>query len=147
MLLSKSKSFGVSAFYQGGVAEICATSLSHYAWFVIHNYLEAYLPSYSYKDQFSNAVMRSGAIGFLSTLGTDVLVNSLRVVKTFKQTSNEQVSYGQVMAEIIKSDGVSGVFSRGLSTKIIMNSVQGASFAVSWKYMEHRLKESTGAKA
>jgi hypothetical protein len=39
ILLSKSKSFGVSAFYQGGLAEILATSLSHYSWFVIHNYL------------------------------------------------------------------------------------------------------------
>jgi hypothetical protein len=39
IILGKAKSYGVSAFYQGGAAEILATSLSHYSWFVIHNYL------------------------------------------------------------------------------------------------------------
>lgn len=143
ILLGKTKTYGVSAFYQGGAAEILSTSLSHYSWFVIHNYLELLLPKYSYKDEFSNAVLRSAVVGFLSTLGTDLVVNSFRVVKTFKQTANENLSYGQVFSQIIEKDGVSGIFLRGLLTKIIMNSIQGITFTVSWKFMEHRLKEST----
>jgi hypothetical protein len=39
ILLSKSKTHGIFTFYQGGLAEGLSTSLSHYSWFVIHNYL------------------------------------------------------------------------------------------------------------
>jgi hypothetical protein len=94
MLMTKSKTHGVSAFYQGGVAEVLATTASHYSWFLVHNYLEEYLPQYNYRDQFSNAVIRSGVIGFLSTLFADCVSNSMRVAKTFKQTSQEKLSYG-----------------------------------------------------
>jgi hypothetical protein len=101
ILLGKTKTYGISSFYQGGMAEVFSTSITHYSWFVIHNYLENWLPKYSYKNELSNAIIRSALIGFLSTLVSDCLVNSLRVVKTFKQAAQEKLSYGQVLSQII----------------------------------------------
>jgi hypothetical protein len=39
ILLKKTKKYGVSALYQGSIAEILSTSVGHYSWFVLHNYL------------------------------------------------------------------------------------------------------------
>lgn len=49
VLLTKFKSHGIPAFYQGGVASALATMVGHYPWFVTNNYMEHYLPKYSYK--------------------------------------------------------------------------------------------------
>jgi hypothetical protein len=48
-LLGKHKTHGLSAFYQGGVASGLATFVGHYPWFVTNNYLEFYVPKFSYK--------------------------------------------------------------------------------------------------
>jgi len=49
VLLAKFKSYGIPAFYQGGVASALATMVGHYPWFVTNNYMEHYLRKYSYK--------------------------------------------------------------------------------------------------
>lgn len=140
MLLSKFKVNGISAFYQGGVASALATVAGHYPWFVTNNYLEHYLPKYSYRDNFSMAILRSAGIGFCSTLVSDSLSNSIRVVKTFKQTAKEKLTYNQVISQIIEKDGLSGLFLRGLQTKLLTNAIQGIAFSVAWKYIQHRIE-------
>jgi len=87
ILVGKYKTHGISAFYQGGVASALATFTGHYPWFVTNNYLEHYLPRYSYNDNFGKAILRSAGIGFICTVVSDCLSNSIRVVKTFKQTA------------------------------------------------------------
>jgi hypothetical protein len=49
-LLIKYKSHGIKTFYQGGIASALATMAGHYPWFVTNNYLDYYLPKYSFKD-------------------------------------------------------------------------------------------------
>ena len=39
MLVQKYRKFGVSAFYQGGLASALGTMAGHYPWFVTNNYL------------------------------------------------------------------------------------------------------------
>ena len=143
MLLSKFKLNGVSAFYQGGVASALATIVGHYPWFLTNNYLEAYLPKYSYKEDFTKAILRSAFIGFWCTLVSDSISNSIRVVKTFKQTSQERLSYKQVIDQIIAKDGVSGLFLRGLKTKLLTNAIQGVAFSVAWKYIQNKMNETS----
>lgn len=143
MLLSKFKLNGVSAFYQGGVASALATIVGHYPWFLTNNYLEAYLPKYSYKEDFTKAILRSAFIGFWCTLVSDSISNSIRVVKTFKQTAQERLSYKQVIDQIIAKDGVSGLFLRGLKTKLLTNAIQGVAFSVAWKYIQNKMNETS----
>lgn len=49
MLFQKFKASGIKAFYQGGIASASATIVGHYPWFVTNNYLDYYLPKYSFK--------------------------------------------------------------------------------------------------
>jgi hypothetical protein len=78
----------------------------------------------------------------------------LRVIKTTKQTarlsderpqgdSGEEndkkptdISYGQVVRLIIEKDGIAGLFGRGLQTRLLTNSIQGAIFSVLWRYFQ-----------
>jgi hypothetical protein len=140
VLIRKFKANGISAFYQGGVASAAATMVGHYPWFVTNNYLEHYLPRYSYTSDFGMAILRSAGIGFICTVASDCISNSIRVVKTFKQTSKEYITYKQVISQIVEKDGVAGLFLRGLQTKLLTNVIQGVAFSVAWKYIQHRIE-------
>ena len=87
MLMKKFEANGIKAFYQGGFASATATMVGHYPWFVTNNYLDYYLPKYSFKDEKLMALIRSAFIGFCCTLVSDTISNSIRVMKTMKQTS------------------------------------------------------------
>ena len=62
--------------------------------------------------------------------------NSVRVIKTTKQTHVNHISYQTALSEIIAKDGIAGLFGRGLSTRIITNGMQGMLFTVIWRYLE-----------
>jgi hypothetical protein len=69
---------------------------------------------------------------------SDCSSNSIRVVKTTKQTSQEIITYPQAMRMIIEKDGVQGLFFRGLGTRLLANGFQAALFTVLWKGFEER---------
>lgn len=146
VLLTKFRANGISAFYQGGIASALATMVGHYPWFVTNNYLEHYLPKYSYNTDFGMAILRSAGIGFLCTVVSDCISNSIRVVKTFKQTAKEKLTYKQVISQIVEKDGVSGLLLRGLQTKLLTNVIQGMAFSVAWKYIQHTIEEKERRK-
>jgi hypothetical protein len=79
---------------------------------------------------------RSAMIGFCATAVSDSLSNSIRVLKTYRQTSGEAISYMTCARRVIAADGVTGLLGRGLKTKIITNGIQGALFSVLWKWFE-----------
>jgi hypothetical protein len=70
---------------------------------------------------------------------SDCLSNSIRVIKTFKQTAKEKITYKQVVSQIIEKDGLAGIFLRGLQTKLLTNAIQGIAFSVAWKYIQHKI--------
>ena len=68
-----------------------------------------------------------------------MISNSIRVVKTFKQTAVEKMTYREVITSITEKDGLSGLFLRGLQTKLLTNVIQGVAFRVIWKYVENEI--------
>lgn len=64
---------------------------------------------------------------------SDTCSNSIRVVKTAKQTVTTPMSYPEVVKMIVEKDGLGGLFGRGLRTKILANAVQGIMFSVLWR--------------
>lgn len=139
VLLTKYRANGISTFYQGGVASALATMAGHYPWFVTYNYLDHYLPKYSFKEDKLRALLRNAFIGFCGTMVSDTISNSIRVVKTIKQTSKEKISYRQAAQGVIDKEGVSGLLFRGLKTKLMTNGLQGVMFSVFWKYFQESL--------
>lgn len=54
-----------------------------------------------------------------------------------------QLSYPEALKQVVDEDGVSGLFLRGLQTRILVNALQGALFAVAWKYFQELLAGSS----
>ena len=85
-------------------------------------------------------LVRSAALGLSASCVSDCVSNSLRVIKTTKQTASlgdgekKEISYSEALSLVIEKDGVSGLLGRGLQTRLLTNAIQGAMFSVLWKF-------------
>ena len=77
---------------------------------------------------------RQAVIGFAASATSDSISNPIRVLKTFRQTSPDNISYMEAAQSIIAKEGFGGFWTRGLPTKIIANGLQGVMFSVGYKY-------------
>ncbi|GFR45009.1 hypothetical protein Agub_g6319, partial [Astrephomene gubernaculifera] len=144
-LFNKVKLGGPSVLYHGALAASVATFVGHYPWFATYNSLNAWLPRY--EDDLPKKLLRSAFIGFCSSFVSDCCSNSIRVIKTTKQTATVPMSYTEVVKEIIRTDGVSGLFFRGLGTKLITNGIQGIMFSVMWRLGQDYYNKQAADKA
>ncbi len=101
-------------------------------------------------------MQRQAFIGFAASVVSDTVSNSLRVVKTYRQVHEKDVGYSEPSAtwclprwlfadascsgfaveaakEIIATEGVLGLFGRGLPTRLLTNGLQGLLFSILWK--------------
>jgi len=119
-----------TALWQGAVGAMTATWVGHYPWFYTNNQLRESMPQFNmpYGKYVRNAV-----IGFASAAVSDTCSNSLRVLKTTRQTALVPVSYKDAAMDIINKEGLAGLFGRGLKTRILTNGLQGALFTVGWR--------------
>jgi hypothetical protein len=134
ILTNRVKKHGITTVFNGTVASMSATFVGHYPWFFIYNFLNAKIPkqdSVKYKK-----LLRSAFIGFCSAVTSDTVSNSLRVLKTTKQTHIDNVTYIVAFREVVKKDGVIGLFGRGLKTRIITNGIQGILFTILWNMFQ-----------
>ena len=129
---------GVMALYDGAFGNWFANIVGHYPWFVVNNFLEARLPEATTPR---NKMIRRAFIGFCSSVVSDCLSNSIRVVKTVKQTSEEQLSYLDAFYQVLEISGVSGLLFRGLGIKLISNAISSILFSVLWKMLMDHLKK------
>ena len=134
-LLTKASNHGPSVFFHGSLAAAGATMVGHFPWFFTYNYLDEKLPKY---DSTLQNLTRNGAIGFASSVVSDTCSNSVRVVKTYKQASTENISYVNTVKNVIKEDGIIGLLGRGLKTRILANGIQGIVFSISWKFFQKK---------
>ena len=125
---------GLISLYHGSIADGVLTLFGHYPWFVIHNYLNNYIPKFN-NNSVKNLI-RNASIGFISSLFSDTITNSFRVIKTTKQTDKSNKSYYEIGEEIIKKNGFIGLIFRGLETRILTNGIQGLMFNILWKYFD-----------
>lgn len=88
------------------------------------------------QDDSMNELGRRAILGFSASLVSDTCSNSIRVVKCYKQTSIEKLTYPQVVTIIVSESGITGLLFRGLKTKILINGLQGIVFSVVWKKLE-----------
>jgi hypothetical protein len=100
-------------------------------WFGTYNYLEETLPI---AHTVFQTLMRRAFIGFVASVVSDTISNSLRVVKTYRQVNEIRIGYWAAAKAVIAVDGVQGLFGRGLKTRILANGLQGLMFSVLWKF-------------
>lgn len=107
--------------------------MGHYPWFATFNYLQEAIPK---QETLPLQLARNAVIGFAASAMSDTVSNSVRVIKTYRQTHTERVSYPTAVKEIVAKDGVLGLMGRGLKTRLLTNGMQGLMFAVMWKLIE-----------
>jgi hypothetical protein len=156
---------GVGPLYRGAVASAGATAVGHYPWFLTYNFLNDVLPLVDKTAEGGvdpNMVLilslgRSAVLGLVASCVSDCCSNSLRVIKTTKQTaeltsanvvpkgeddkvggssSGQELSYKDAIGLILEQDGWIGLFGRGLQTRLLTNALQGALFSVLWRYFQ-----------
>ncbi|KAF8876059.1 mitochondrial carrier domain-containing protein [Infundibulicybe gibba] len=130
ILRNRVKMYGFGSMWYGALATAAATFVGHYPWFGTYNYLDANLPLPSTLLQ---TLARQAFIGFCASVISDTVSNSLRVVKTYRQVNETRISYWQSAQAVIESDGIVGLFGRGLKTRILANGLQGLMFSILWK--------------
>ena len=137
LLSNKVKKGGVSTLFHGTGASMSATFIGHYPWFLTYNIMDEKLPNY---NDGLRKFLRNGLIGFSAAVISDCSSNSLRVIKTTKQTNPNPISYKNTVEMIVKEDGLRGLFGRGLKTRILTNGIQGIVFTVTWKYIQEIMR-------
>jgi len=148
--------------YRGALAQAAATTVGHFPWFATYNSLNSFLPVVDRDDDLLGYLVRSAFLGLCASCVSDCTSNSLRVIKTTKQTvqlgdkdgvgestpnatsasdstQRREMSYPEVVAFIIEKDGIKGLFGRGLQTRLLTNAIQGSVFSVLWKYFQAAL--------
>lgn len=131
VLRAKLATGGPQVLWHGSMGAVSATYVGHYPWFATYNVVDSELPHY---DHPMKEMARNASVGFCASFVSDCTSNSLRVVKTYRQTNDVNISYPQAAREVIAKDGVIGLFGRGLQTRILANGMQGMMFSVLWKY-------------
>jgi len=131
-LMRKVRAKKFNVLYEGSIANAVSAIASHYPWFYTYNFLSG---SSFFQNAFQSNFLRNAVIGFLSSVVSDSVSNTARVIKTTKQSfaSKHSVSYSEVVALILAADGWMGLLGRGLRTRILGNAVQSVLFTVVWR--------------
>ncbi|KIY44659.1 mitochondrial carrier [Fistulina hepatica ATCC 64428] len=130
ILRARVKKYGLTSLWYGAIATAAATFVGHYPWFGTYNFLSANLPP---PHTLMQKLARQAFIGFCASVVSDTVSNSLRVVKTYRQVNETRIGYAAAARAVIATDGLLGLFGRGLKTRIIANGLQGLMFSVLWK--------------
>jgi len=144
---STAENGGPGVLYRGALAQAAATAVGHFPWFLTYNFLDAQLPMVDRSEDLLLSLARSAFLGFSASCVSDCSSNSLRVIKTTKQTAQlgqtddgsgerKELTYPEVVKMIVEQDGIAGLFGRGLQTRLITNAIQGAAFSVLWKFFQ-----------
>jgi len=115
-------------FFRGAVDNAVATYLGHYPWFMTRNGLDAWLPLAADGDRVLN-LARTACCGLCASVVSDVSTNAIRVVKTYRQTSDEELSFAQAFSRVLKEAGLVGLLTRGLGTKCAANAINSIVFS------------------
>ena len=119
--------------------------MGNYPWFVTFNYLQANVPKYD----GVKGLARNAFIGMCASCVSDCVSNSLRVVKTIKQTNSDaNLGYVGAVKSVIEKDGVKGLFGREPEDRAHHQLLaQSMVFSVFWKAIEQKLNEAAEKKA
>lgn len=132
ILKDKIQQRGLLVLWSGWEGDYLANIVSNYPFWATMNFLQKVMPQAT--TSFTK-LLRNALIGAISSSVSDVISNSIRVVTTKKSThENANITYAAAAKETLDQDGMSGLFLRGLDTRILTNVMQSAFFTVLWKY-------------
>lgn len=130
-LVLRARTYGVGGFYFGSAAAFASAFAGHLPWYATFNELDRTLrPGISPMER----LVRHAVLGFSASFVSDCVTNSLRVIKAIRQA--EGLSYLDSVRSVVKTDGLFGLATRGLQTRLLLNGLQGVFFTIVWKSLE-----------
>jgi len=138
---AKVKAGGVGVLYQGALANAAASFAGNYPWYLTFNSLNEYMPLAPDGDLRAK-LLRTALLGISAACVSDCISNGIRVLKTTRQTSAEDISYREAARRIVETDGWAGLLGRGLGTRLVTNALQASLFTVIWKLLEDQITRS-----
>ena len=134
----------IHLLYAGAIATMLSTIVGYYPWFMTFNYLDKVIVVPAIGNNVIS-ILRNAIIGFVASAASDIVSNSLRVVKTIKQANSGEnhkvLNYLEIIRKIVSESGVSGLFGRGLTTRILTNGIQSMLFTVIWRLLSQHFKQ------
>lgn len=137
-LWDKIAKHGILVLYDGALGNWGANMVGHYPWFVVNNQLEKLLPK---AESPRGKLVRRAFIGFCSSVVSDCFSNGVRVVKTYKQTSDVPMTYTEAVQQLVEASGIFGLLFRGLGIKLFSNALSSIMFSVLWKMIMERFQK------
>jgi len=138
ILKDKMAKGGIAVLWAGWEANYVANVIGNYPWFVTMNALQGNI---AIPQGNVAKLIRSAFIGAVASSVSDVISNSIRVIKTKKQTTADaSVGYVGATKQVLSESGLYGLFLRGLETRLLTNVLQGAFFTVLWKAIQDAMK-------
>ena len=133
---------GIERLFRGGLGNAGASIIGHYPFFLTYNFLTDYIPetarSPGAEDGLLAFLIWRGLVGVGASCVSDVVSNTVRVLKTYRQTSPEKVTYGEAFGIMLEEEGgdVVALATRGLRTRLSINALQSGIFSIGWKYFQ-----------
>lgn len=137
----KIRADGLPVLFQGALGNAFASFVGNYPWYLTFNTLDETLPL-APTDDLKLKLCRAAALGISAACVSDCVSNSIRVLKTTRQTSETTITYQEAAKQVLEKDGWSGLFVRGLGTRLVTNALQASIFTVVWKLAEEQLKKN-----
>ena len=126
----------IRTFYSGGTLYLSNMFIGSYIWFNFYMIFNNNLP------KIKNDDLRNASIGFSCTLISDLNLNPIKIVKTYKQSSTKYITYIDIFKEIVQSKGIGNYLGREMGTRLLLNCLNSSIYVVLWKRFEKIFKSS-----
>jgi len=137
VLMDRVQRRGPGELYAGAFASFAANWAGNFPYFAVFNSLSETWPA---PDDTAARIVRNGVMGMCASGSSDIVSNSLRVLKTLRQSSADpEMGYLEAAKQVIEKDGLLGFLGRGLETRLLVNVLQGTFFTIVWKLIEDSL--------
>ena len=138
---AKVEAEGLPVLFQGALANAAASFAGNYPWYLTFNSLNEALPVAPDGD-VALKLCRAALLGVCAAGVSDCVSNSVRVLKTTRQTAERTITYREAAQRILDEDGWAGLFGRGLGTRLVTNALQASIFTVVWKLLEEEITKA-----
>lgn len=132
-LYRKARQHGPSTLWNGSGAVFTSNFVGYVPWFYTYDVLNNLVRKF---EDPCHQIIRNGSIGFVASVVSDVVSNSVRVLKTLKQTDALNRSYITIVKNALHEKDSTCILFRGLSTRICTNGVQSVLFTVLWNLFD-----------
>lgn len=139
---------GYKIFYTGTGAYFLNNFIGNMIWFSVFDimngllftngiYKERNKERNNYNDDYDKYKdFKNLCIGFTCSATTDLITNPLRVIKTYRQSDENNISYNRAIKNILKEKGLKNYLVRGLTSRILLGGLNSAIFVYLWKRIE-----------